>query len=87
MIGQVIADRYRLVRKLGEGGMGEVYEAEHIHIEKRVALKLLRAEIMSNQEAVTRFRNWVATRGRHAAVTGAVAIGVLLIARGVITLV
>ncbi len=56
MIGQVIADRYRLVRKLGEGGMGEVYEAEHIHIEKRVALKLLRAEIMSNAEAVTRFR-------------------------------
>src|SRR5258707_17254 len=56
MIGQVIADRYRLGRKLGEGGMGEVYEAEHIHIEKRVALKLLRAEIMSNAEAVTRFR-------------------------------
>jgi serine/threonine-protein kinase len=56
LVGQIIADRYRLVRKLGEGGMGEVYEAEHIHIEKRVALKLLRAEIMSNQEAVTRFR-------------------------------
>src|SRR5687767_11749856 len=56
MIGQIIADRYRLVRKLGEGGMGEVYEAEHIHIEKRVALKLLRPEVLANQEAVQRFR-------------------------------
>ena len=39
------------------------------------------------QEAVTRFRNWVATRGRHAVVTGAVVIGVLLITRGAISLV
>jgi serine/threonine protein kinase len=44
------------VKKLGEGGMGEVYAAEHIHIEKKVAIKLLRPEIVSNQEAVTRFR-------------------------------
>jgi serine/threonine protein kinase len=55
LVGQVIADRYRLTKKLGEGGMGEVYEAQHIYIEKKVALKLLRPEIMSNQEAVTRF--------------------------------
>jgi serine/threonine-protein kinase len=55
-VGQVIADRYRLVKKLGEGGMGEVYVAEHVHIEKRVALKLLRPEVLSNQEAVTRFK-------------------------------
>jgi eukaryotic-like serine/threonine-protein kinase len=54
--GQVIGDRYKILKKLGEGGMGEVYMAEHIHIEKRVALKLLRAEVLSNQEAVARFR-------------------------------
>ncbi len=36
--------------------MGEVYAAEHVHIEKRVAIKLLRSEILTNQEAVTRFR-------------------------------
>src|SRR5262249_21759746 len=35
--------------------MGEVYEAHHVYIEKRFAIKLLRTEIMSNQEAVTRF--------------------------------
>jgi tRNA A-37 threonylcarbamoyl transferase component Bud32 len=56
MIGQVLDGRYRLTDRLGEGGMGEVYAAEHVHIEKRVAIKLLRSEILTNQEAVTRFR-------------------------------
>ena len=56
MVGEVLDGRYRIVKKLGEGGMGEVYAAEHIHIEKRVAVKLLRPEIVSNKEAVSRFR-------------------------------
>ena len=56
MPGQVIDGRYRVTAKLGEGGMGEVYAAEHVHIEKRVAIKLLRKEILTNQEAVQRFR-------------------------------
>ena len=56
MTGQVLDGRYRILTKLGEGGMGEVYAAEHVHIEKRVAIKLLRHEIVSNPEAVTRFR-------------------------------
>ncbi|HWN69776.1 MAG TPA: serine/threonine-protein kinase [Haliangium sp.] len=54
--GQIIDGRYRIVAKLGEGGMGEVYAAEHVHIEKRVAIKLLRHEILAHPEAVTRFR-------------------------------
>jgi serine/threonine protein kinase len=53
---QIIDGRYRIVAKLGEGGMGEVYAAEHIHIDKRVAIKLLRREILTHPEAVTRFR-------------------------------
>jgi serine/threonine protein kinase len=56
MIGEVLDGRYRMIRKLGEGGMGEVYAAEHVHIEKRFAVKLLRPEIVSNAEAVSRFR-------------------------------
>ncbi len=56
LVGQVINGRYRIMRKLGEGGMGEVYAAEHVHIEKHVAIKLLKAEIVSNKEAVARFR-------------------------------
>jgi tRNA A-37 threonylcarbamoyl transferase component Bud32 len=56
MIGQVIGGRYRLSKLLGQGGMGEVYLAQHIHITKKVAVKLLHPEIGSNQEAVARFR-------------------------------
>src|ERR1700733_9419896 len=56
LIGQILDSRWRVVKKLGEGGMGEVYAVEHIHIEKRRAMKLLRPEIVSNKEAVDRFR-------------------------------
>ena len=56
MIGQVLDDRYRIEARIGEGGMGEVYAASHIHIEKRVAIKLLRKEVLTNAEAVQRFR-------------------------------
>src|SRR5882762_123407 len=56
LVGQVLDGRYRIIRKLGEGGMGEVFAAEHVHIEKRFAIKLLRPEIVSNPEAVIRFR-------------------------------
>jgi serine/threonine-protein kinase len=54
--GELFDRRYRIVRKLGEGGMGEVYAAEHVTLQKKVAIKLLRPEIVSNQEAVKRFR-------------------------------
>src|SRR5690242_93184 len=56
LVGEVLDNRYKIIKKLGEGGMGEVYAAEHIHIEKKVAIKLLRPEIVSNAEAVSRFR-------------------------------
>jgi len=55
MIGQVIDKRYRLTSKLGEGGMGEVYAADHLRIARSVAIKLLRAEVLTNEEAVKRF--------------------------------
>ncbi len=53
-VGRVLADRYRLVRLVGRGGCGEVYEAEHIYIHKRVAVKLLRPHFASDPEAVQR---------------------------------
>src|SRR5688500_16025855 len=56
LVGEVLDGRYRIFKKLGEGGMGEVYAAEHVHIEKSFALKLLKAEIVSNAEAVKRFQ-------------------------------
>jgi len=56
MIGTLAAGRYRIIRLLGEGGMGQVYLAEHVAIEKRVALKVLRVEYASKGEIVTRFQ-------------------------------
>jgi len=47
---------YRLVRPLGSGGMGTVYEAEEIASGRRVALKLIRPEFADSQETVERFR-------------------------------
>ncbi len=48
--------RYRIVRLLGDGGMGTVYEAEHVDIERRVALKILRPEYTRTPEIVEQFR-------------------------------
>ncbi|MBK6849976.1 MAG: serine/threonine protein kinase [Proteobacteria bacterium] len=55
-LGAIIGGRYRLTRLLGSGGMGEVYAAEHVHITKRVAIKLLHPEIRDNPEALSRFK-------------------------------
>ncbi len=54
MIGETLGG-YRITRKLGEGGMGEVYEAEHIFLGRRAAIKCLLRELSSNAEAVGRF--------------------------------
>ena len=55
LIGALIADRYRVVQKLGEGGMGVVYKAVHEALRKTVALKLLAPAGRVDREAVARF--------------------------------
>ena len=54
-LGQVISGRYLIKELLGEGGMGAVYLAEHTHMKKRVALKLLHPEMVDNVEVSARF--------------------------------
>jgi eukaryotic-like serine/threonine-protein kinase len=56
LIGATLSGRYRVLRKIGEGGMGIVYEAEHVLIEKRVALKVLREDFSNRFDVVERFR-------------------------------
>jgi hypothetical protein len=56
LAGQVIADRYRLLTLLGEGGMGTVWKAEHVRMGKALAVKLLRGAFASDPAAVSRFR-------------------------------
>ncbi len=53
--GTLLLDRYRLLKKLGEGGMGTVYLAEHVTIKKRCAIKLLNPEFAHKHDLVERF--------------------------------
>ncbi|HEY4394975.1 MAG TPA: serine/threonine-protein kinase, partial [Polyangia bacterium] len=55
LIGTMVSDRYRVIRKVGEGGMGAVYQAEHALIEKRIALKILFADLTRRSDLVMRF--------------------------------
>src|SRR5271168_4342399 len=61
--GTILAERYRVEAVLGEGGMGVVYLAEHIHIRKRVALKVLLPRWTSTPEVVARFEREAVAAG------------------------
>ncbi len=54
--GQLITDRFRIVRLIAEGGMGEVYEAEDLVLGERVALKFLSRRSVGDEGVMRRFR-------------------------------
>ncbi|MEX1369364.1 MAG: serine/threonine-protein kinase [Nannocystaceae bacterium] len=56
LIGVVLAGRYKLLSRIGEGAMGWVFLAEHVEIGKKVAIKVLRPSLCRMPEAVSRFR-------------------------------
>jgi serine/threonine-protein kinase len=62
--GQIIQDKYRIVRLIGQGGMGEVYEGENISISRRVAIKVLLTEAAMNADIVQRFEREAQAAGR-----------------------
>jgi len=55
-LGHTIKGRYRVLRKLGAGGMGAVYLAEQVSIDRKVALKVLRPDFSNDSQFVHRFR-------------------------------
>ncbi|MFO0603690.1 MAG: protein kinase [Polyangiales bacterium] len=61
-IGRVVAGRYRLEARLGEGGMGVVYRARHVLIDRVVALKLIRPDLRTE----THLRAWMLREARAA---------------------
>ena len=60
-LGQVIADRYLLVEKIGQGGSGTIYRGEHTTLRKRVAVKILHAQLSADDRAIERFRREATT--------------------------
>ncbi len=68
LIGQVIADRYHVTKKLGEGGMGAVYLAEHVKMGRKSAIKVMSASMSQDADAVSRFNREAnnASRINHA---------------------
>src|SRR5271167_4944838 len=62
--GAVVAGRYRLERKIGAGGMGEVWAGEHVNIGVRVALKTLLPAAALDRRLVARFRREAQLLGR-----------------------
>jgi eukaryotic-like serine/threonine-protein kinase len=67
LLGRTLARRYTILKKLGEGGMGSVYLASHVALEKQVALKILHGEFARKPDLVERFMQEAkaASRIRH----------------------
>jgi serine/threonine protein kinase len=63
-IGEVLDDKYRIERLLGQGGMGAVYFATHLGTERPVALKIIAPEFMRNDEFIERFKREARAAGR-----------------------
>src|SRR5688572_19916552 len=61
-LGKVIAGRYRLEARIGEGGMGIVYRARHVLIDRVVAVKLIRPDLRGE----THLRAWMLREARAA---------------------
>src|SRR5277367_121404 len=59
LAGDLVAERFRIIRFLARGGMGEVYEAEDIELRERVALKSIRGEQLHDGKALDRFKREV----------------------------
>src|SRR5580704_9329660 len=53
--GQVLVGKYRVTREIGRGGMAAVYEAEHLTLGKKVAVKVLAAELAASTIVIERF--------------------------------
>src|SRR5688572_10982532 len=55
LLGQVLAEKYRIDERLSEGGMGTVYRGKHVLMDKTVAVKVLRPSLAADEKIVARF--------------------------------
>ena len=64
LVGQVIGERYHVLRRLGEGGMGQVYLAEHVKMGRRSAVKVMHPALMHDPDAIGRFNREASNASR-----------------------
>jgi predicted Ser/Thr protein kinase len=64
LVGQIVADRYHVLRKLGEGGMGQVYLVEHVKMQRKSALKVMNPGMVKDADAISRFNREAANASR-----------------------
>ncbi|MEO6529067.1 MAG: protein kinase [Gemmatimonadaceae bacterium] len=72
LVGSIIADRYHVLKKLGEGGMGQVYLAEHVKMGRKSAVKVMNPGMVQDADAISRFNREAsnASRINHQHVAG-----------------
>ncbi len=77
-VGHVLDGRYHLLRRLGEGGMGVVFEADHLGIGRKVAVKVLHDRVIDEENTVERFRREAQIIGSlgHPNIVGALDFGI-----------
>jgi serine/threonine-protein kinase len=78
LVGQIVGGRYRILRRIGAGGMGAVYEGDHVELGRRVAIKFLLERYDDDDEAVARFRREARTASQigHANIIDVFDVGV-----------
>ena len=54
-VGRVLAERYHMLKRLGEGGMGKVYLAEHVKMNRQCAVKVMNSTLVNDSESAQRF--------------------------------
>src|SRR5438874_8165488 len=64
LVGQVVADRYHVVKKLVDGDIGKVYLAEHVKMGRRSAIKVMNPAMVHDPEAVARFNREASNASR-----------------------
>ena len=64
LVGSIVAERYHVLKKLGEGGMGTVYLAEHVKMGRKAALKVMNPGMNSDPDAIARFNREAANASR-----------------------
>ncbi|MHC4830836.1 MAG: protein kinase domain-containing protein [Planctomycetota bacterium] len=64
LVGAILSGRYRVLRKLGQGGMGAVYQAHHLMLNKLIALKVLHPRLLQHTESIRRFDREVKAASR-----------------------